>query len=554
MKKISVCIISKNEEKRIANCIKAITNSLDTTKYVYEISLTDTGSTDNTIEIARSLGANIHNYVWQNDFAKARNFAITKAQYNYILFVDSDEFLESFNWQITLELLDKYPKCVGMISRRNLCNSGNSTAITIDKVARLFDRRLYHYELSIHEQLVPNDSSQLTVFDIPLTFYHEGYIGTEKELAEKAKRNNDLLFKELANHPNDSYILFQIAQSYGLVNDTDKQYYYAQKAYESSPNIHDVYTTDLILLLGYSYINHQEYEKAITLYNTHYNELHHLADYLCFGAYAHIKNQSLITAIDICLAALDSDDFSMEGSNSYIPNYYLGCIYEAYENFSMAKKYYTLANHYLDTDKKMSSIDDYYNNNITKKVSFIFTDNCLCNIDHLIRNIENQTMDINSLELLFVGNLSTANNELSFWESKYPNSIMLINIEESLSIDELANIALNYSSGEYINIPIANTFEYIDGIRHIYMASNNETCDIGACNIVWESENDFYIDINSVTEADAIKNANILPQSISYKIYSRDFIIKNNLDYSKLLVSDDILYAKKIYCSQKALL
>jgi len=555
MKNLSICIIAKNEESNIANCISAIHESLVTYNYTYEICLVDTGSTDKTVEIALAHNATVHNYTWQNDFSAARNYASSVAEYEYILFVDSDEILENCNWTEVFSLLDKYPKFVGMITRRNLCNSGDSTAITVDKVARLFDRRLYHYELSIHEQLVANNNSMLNVYDIPLSFYHEGYMGTPEQLAAKAKRNNDLLFKELKHSPDDPYIYFQIAQSYSLMNDSDNQYIYYQKAYNLSPDINDIYTTDLILSLGYSYITKHEYDKALSLYNKHYKELHHLADFLCFGAYAHIKAALPIDAISICKEAISANNYRTEGSNNTIPYYYLGCIYETYENIGMANKYFSLANHYSDADTRLSVINKKLSINVPnlyKKISVIITPSKIHDIDKLMNTILDQTMDINNIEIIFIGSLSRYIT-LSDWESSYPDSIMLINISEELCDAELINIALEYVSGEYINI--YNTdYVYNDGLRHLYLASHNEQCDIGVCDITYGDESDYYININSAEEASAIINANILHSSTNNKIYARNTIIKNNLDYSRLLNNDALIFAKTVYCSKKKLL
>ena len=555
MKSISVCLISKNEESIISNCISAIKESIGMFNYNYEICLVDTGSTDNTVEIALSHNVTVHNYTWQNDFSAARNYASSVAKYNYILFVDSDEILESSNWTEVFSLLDKYPKFVGMITRRNLCNSGNSTAITVDKVARLFDRRLYHYELSIHEQLVANDNSMLTVYDIPLTFYHEGYMGTPEQLASKAKRNNDLLFKELENSPSDPYIYFQIAQSYGLMNDKDNQYIYYQKAYELSPNIKDIYTTDLILSLGYSYINNQEYDKALSLYNKHYKELHHLADFLCFGAYTNIMADFPVNAISICKEALSTRSYHIEGANNTLPYYYLGCIYETYENLEMAKKYFALSNHYSDSDIRLEAITEKLSintQNLYKKISIIVTSNKIYDLDILMNHILDQTMGISNIELIFIGSL-TKYDGLTDWEKSYPNSIILINIEDELIEEELINIALGYASGEYINIYNTN-YDYLDGLRHLYLASHNEKCDIGACGITYGDESDYYITINSHEDASAIIKANILLSSTYNKIYAKSMIIKNNLDFSRLFNNDALIFAKTVYCSKNKLI
>lgn len=554
MKNISICLISKNEEKNIKNCICAIINSIGKTDFSYEICLTDTGSTDNTVETALSLGASVYNYTWQNDFSAARNYAMSKAKYDNILFVDCDEILESFDWYETYKLLDKYPYYVGMITRRNLCNSGDSTSITVDKVARLFNRRSYHYELCIHEQLIANNNSNLVVYDIPLVFYHEGYMGTKEQLQAKAKRNNDLLFKELEKTPNDPYIFFQIAQSYGLLADKEQQYKYYKKAYDLSPDINDIYTTDLIIGLGYSLINNQEITSAVELYNKHYKDLSELADYLCFGAYAHIKSEHYLEAINICQKALHSSKYSVEGSNSVIPNYYLGCIYDGFGNIDNAIYYLELANHYADSDDKLGILASKKNTHeySYKKLSIILP--IISNeIDAIIENIQKQTLGFHNIELLCIGNIANCHS-IKELEKAYPDSVLIIDIPNSIPLSELVNIAISYTSGEYITICTSDNYSYIDGLRHIYEASHMESCDIGACNIVLDDNIDFYITIDSKEAALNIKLSNILLPSYDNKIYSKSYVQKNNLDYSKLLNNDAILCSSKIYCCKDKLL
>ena len=166
-----------------------------------------------------------------------------------------------------------------------------------------------------------------------------------------------------------------------------------------------------------------------------------------------------------------------------------------------------------------------------------------------MNNVLDQTMAISNIELIFVGSL-TKYVDLTDWEKAYPNSIMLINIEDELSDEELINIALEYVSGEYVNI--YNTYyDYLDGLRHLYLASHNKKCDIGACGITYGDGSDYYITINSPEEASAIIKANILHSSTNNKIYAKSIIQKNNLDYSRLFSNDALLFTKTVYCSKE---
>ena len=87
MKTISLCMIVKNEELVIGRCLESIKDVVD------EIIIVDTGSTDNTKEIAKSYTNNIYDFKWINDFSAARNFSFSKASKDYIMWLDADDVI-----------------------------------------------------------------------------------------------------------------------------------------------------------------------------------------------------------------------------------------------------------------------------------------------------------------------------------------------------------------------------------------------------------------------------------------------------------------------------
>jgi glycosyltransferase involved in cell wall biosynthesis len=91
MKKISTVLIVKNEEMMLSRC-------LDSVKDSDEIIIVDTGSIDNTVEIARKYTDKVYtDFTWCDDFAKARNYAKSKATGDYILSIDADEYCHDFS-------------------------------------------------------------------------------------------------------------------------------------------------------------------------------------------------------------------------------------------------------------------------------------------------------------------------------------------------------------------------------------------------------------------------------------------------------------------------
>jgi len=85
--KITLCMIVKNEEAVLARCLDSVSDLAD------EIVIADTGSTDNTREIAKSYTKNIFSYSWTEDFAAARNFSFSKASGDYIFWLDADDVI-----------------------------------------------------------------------------------------------------------------------------------------------------------------------------------------------------------------------------------------------------------------------------------------------------------------------------------------------------------------------------------------------------------------------------------------------------------------------------
>lgn len=85
--KISLCMITKNEEEFLPQCLKSVQ------ELVHEIIIVDTGSTDQTIDIAADFGAKIYQHPWEDDFSKHRNQSISYATDDWILIMDADEVI-----------------------------------------------------------------------------------------------------------------------------------------------------------------------------------------------------------------------------------------------------------------------------------------------------------------------------------------------------------------------------------------------------------------------------------------------------------------------------
>jgi glycosyltransferase involved in cell wall biosynthesis len=88
---ITAIVLTKNEEKNIEAC-------LDSISWCDERIVIDDHSSDKTVEIAKKKGAIVFARDMQNDFADQRNFALTKAKGDWILFIDADERVSNALW------------------------------------------------------------------------------------------------------------------------------------------------------------------------------------------------------------------------------------------------------------------------------------------------------------------------------------------------------------------------------------------------------------------------------------------------------------------------
>ena len=100
---ISLCMIVKNEQPNLVRCLSSIKNVVD------EIIVVDTGSEDRTKEIASIFGAKVFDAPWNDDFAEARNTALSKATGDWIFVLDADETLSPRDHGRLREFMRKVP-------------------------------------------------------------------------------------------------------------------------------------------------------------------------------------------------------------------------------------------------------------------------------------------------------------------------------------------------------------------------------------------------------------------------------------------------------------
>lgn len=212
---LSVCIIAKNEESMIRDCLESVKDISN------DIIVVDTGSTDKTKSIAFEYTNKVLNYEWNDDFAAARNFCLDQAKNNFILSIDCDERL--INPDSVLSKLSQVNDNIGgiMVKVVSYNDNNNGKDVFNSKMVRLFrNNPKIRFEGIIHEQVLNSIlEAGFKIADSDIEFLHEGYNHDAVTMRKKQKRNLDLLLRQTRSNPNSAYNLFQLARTYLALND-----------------------------------------------------------------------------------------------------------------------------------------------------------------------------------------------------------------------------------------------------------------------------------------------------------------------------------------------
>ncbi|MDY7035214.1 MAG: glycosyltransferase [Thermodesulfobacteriota bacterium] len=211
---ISLCMIVKDESCCIGRCLESVHKLVD------EMVIVDTGSSDNTSDIARDYGARIYQYKWDDDFSAARNYALSKAQGEWILILDADEVIahkdinkirdminreEADAYRFTLRnyVRDVYP--ANVIANQKDYEEGleYSGYIPSSLIRLLKADPEIRFSGSVHETLDASfDEKGGKVLDSGIPIHHYGKV-MESRVSKKQQLYQRLGFDKIKRYPDD---------------------------------------------------------------------------------------------------------------------------------------------------------------------------------------------------------------------------------------------------------------------------------------------------------------------------------------------------------------
>jgi glycosyltransferase involved in cell wall biosynthesis len=189
---VSACWIAKNEAESIAASILSVKDCAD------ELIVVDTGSTDDTVQIAQECGARVAHFQWRDDFSAARNYALSLAKGDYVIFLDADEHFEPALHTEDRGVFIGVFKTVGvdtlMIPRVDI-DAATGEVKGISPYVKIMRREGIHYEHLVHEITRLSDGSAPPTFILEeYRLIHIGY--SADRLKGKSLRNIELLERE----------------------------------------------------------------------------------------------------------------------------------------------------------------------------------------------------------------------------------------------------------------------------------------------------------------------------------------------------------------------
>jgi glycosyltransferase involved in cell wall biosynthesis/2-polyprenyl-3-methyl-5-hydroxy-6-metoxy-1,4-benzoquinol methylase len=214
-KKISCCMIVKDEEDNLSRCLKSVTEFVD------EIVIVDTGSTDNTKTIARRFTDKIYDLEWKEDdglgnFSRARNYSVDQATGDYIFWIDADEQLE--NWRLLYKYLTSdYYDGVMLKQRQCMSKQSHDSGINVDVMHdRLFKKGQIRFTGVVHEYPSKDGEHFLSkmFWQDHAWILHYGLANMELLKKKSLSRNSDLIYKNVRTYPNRIFAKHYILVDY----------------------------------------------------------------------------------------------------------------------------------------------------------------------------------------------------------------------------------------------------------------------------------------------------------------------------------------------------
>lgn len=355
---ISFCMIVKNEEDVIKNCLESIKDLVD------EIIIIDTGSTDKTKEIAKKFTDKIYDFQWINDFSAARNFSFSKATQDYIFYLDADDILlpeDIEKFKLLKETLDSSVDSVTM--KYNVgCDEYGNVALSFRRnrlVKRANNFKWYGFvheylsvygniinsEISItHKKTHPASNRNLEIYRSKLKegaeftprdmLYYGNELYDHRMFEEALEYYNKFLDSKLGWVEDNIRVCGNIADYYQSINNIENSRKYIFKSFE-----YDTPRAEACCRLGFSFLLENKLNSSVFWYE-------------------------MATKLE---KPKDSWGFFNEACWTWLPHLQLCVCYDKLGNYKLAFEHNEIASHFRPNDQRILYNKKYFEKLVVSK-------------------------------------------------------------------------------------------------------------------------------------------------------------------------------------------
>ena len=226
-------MIVKNEAVTLPRCLESVQGVVD------EMVILDTGSSDRTIDIAHDFGAQVHSYVWCDDFAAARNQSLQYVHGDWVLVLDADEILVPEIIPQLQQTLHHPDYLVINLMRQEV--GARQAPYTL--ISRLFRRhpkiqfsRPYHELVDDSIVAIQAQEPHWQVGYLPtVAIHHDGYQPHQIALRDKQHRGQRIMERYLEHHPQDAYLCSKLGALYLNLDQIPKGIALLQRGLDTEP-------------------------------------------------------------------------------------------------------------------------------------------------------------------------------------------------------------------------------------------------------------------------------------------------------------------------------
>ena len=271
---LSVAMIVKNESEVLERCLVSISGLYD------ELIIVDTGSTDDTVEIAKKHDAKIYHFDWISDFSAARNFSFSKCTCDFIMWLDADDVIKHKDYLLIKDYLqrDDWDALLCKYIYSHDSNDNPELILRRHRIVRNDKSVMWHDE--VHEYMTFNLATVITT-DIEVHHYR-----TAKGFEKNIGRNLAILEKMYENRTNERHTYYyarELADA-GKIDEAIVVFSdYINRKTDWEGNLINAYQK-----LTSIYINLERYDDALDIafegigFNPHYIELYNLISYVYY--------------------------------------------------------------------------------------------------------------------------------------------------------------------------------------------------------------------------------------------------------------------------------